>query len=176
MGNSINTFFRCTTKTHPRLLSGIWFSLAALPLVVMITLLSLLFLTSQSLSINRGFLLISGITLLPLISTALVGMWVGPHILLLGPGKTPQAALFGLLIGLVAFLLWSLILEISPYFVKFFPTSTASGDTPGAAIVVAYLVVLPGLLMVVMAFGAVAGIILHILTTNTGPFQEQNAS
>jgi hypothetical protein len=176
LGNAILAFIHSNAREHPRMLSAVWFSLAALPLIVMNTFLSLSFFAFQSLPIGTSILLVAQITLPPLIPTALAGMVIGAKILLLASDRTPQAALYGLLTGLGALFLRVFMLGISTQIIRDFPTSTASGDIPGAAIVVACMVVLPGLLMVVMAFGAVAGIVLHILVSNTEPSQEQYMS
>jgi hypothetical protein len=164
MAHSLMKNLRNFTQEHPLISSGLWFSTCAmLPIIpIMVVFIYLGFTFSWS---DREVLklLIAGI-ISPIIITALVGMLPGYKILCLPSHGTPRAAIYGLVTGLAVFLLWVMMLELLPNLPTLNANQNPTADLPGAAVIVAYLVVLPGLVIFVMAYGAVAGMLLHILS------------
>lgn len=76
---------------------------------------------------------------------------------------TPRAALYGLLTSLTVFIIWILLLELIPTLPGIAPSGNSGSDLPGAAIVVAYLVILPGIVLAVTGMGALAGSSLYLI-------------
>lgn len=155
-------FLRHIAKVHPNLFSAVWFAFAALiltsPLVTIAFLLPIITPTHPA-SASVLFLL-QGV-LLPVIIASPSGAIIGGRILSLPSGNTLRAALYGLLTGLATFIIWGALLEVIPSLSGFTPSGNSGGDLPGAAIVLAYLVVLPGVVFSVMIMGALAGILMH---------------
>jgi hypothetical protein len=163
--SSRSSLRRCVTN-HPRLFAAAWFVLAVSVLIIPFCLLSIsiVLLYSPSFPILPLSLLLTG--LLPLILAGLFAVLIGDRIIYLTPEKTPQAGFYGMLIGLGAFISWLVILEILPNSGGFNVGTVPPGDIPGAAIAVAYLVVLPGTVIVVLAMTFLIGITLHITASN----------
>ena len=164
MSHSLINNIQTATKEHPLIFSGLWFSLVTFLPIIPILLILFILGFSLSLPIWKVIQLRISIVIIPVIIAALAGMLPGYKILSLPSKGTPRAALYGLATGLAVFILWVIALEITHNQPSFFANNYPPGDIPGAAVVVAYLVVLPGLVIGVMAYGAVAGILLHLLS------------
>lgn len=164
MAHSLINTVQDVTRDHPRISSGLWFSLCAfLPMVPILLILIILgFILSQP--VLEVIQLQLTLVIIPIIIAGLAGVLPGYKILSLPSNGTPRAALIGLTTGLVVFLLWIIILELAPNLPTLISNKYPPGDIPGAAVVVAYLIVLPGLVIFVMAYGAIAGILLHVLS------------
>jgi hypothetical protein len=113
---------------------------------------------------STGYLLWIGF--LPLITIVFIAGIIGPRILALPASKTHLAGIYGSLLAIAAFAIWAILLETFPGSDILNNAARKSSDIPGAAIVVAYLVVLPSMVFVIVAIGAIAGILLHILFSN----------
>ncbi|MGB3702309.1 MAG: hypothetical protein WA997_13660 [Anaerolineales bacterium] len=111
--------------------------MAALPLILPVIGMMFLILVVNSLPIWTGITFLLSVTLLPLTITALAGLFIGPRILSLPPGKTSKAALYGLITAFAAFILWTLMLETASKLLGHNPIAPASGDIPAAAVIVA---------------------------------------
>jgi hypothetical protein len=111
-------------------------------------------------------------SLMPTIIAALMGMIFGPHILALPRPDVVWAGIYGLLAGVLTFVVWALILEVLPDHPVVASLTESGGDIPGAATVVAYLVCLPVLVILAAMVGACAGIMLHQLSFSTLPREE----
>jgi hypothetical protein len=102
--------------------------------------------------------------ILPPLLAFLVGGVTGPILLKLSHG---WAALVGSLTGFCTFILWVIILELVSWILSSLTSanswSGASGDVPGAAEVVAYFVILPGIVVLSLLFGAMAGVLLRCI-------------
>ncbi len=96
-----------------------------------------------------------------------MGMIFGPRILALPRPDVVRAGLYGLLAGVLTFVVWALILEVLPDRPAVASLTDSGGDIPGAATVVAYLVCLPVLVILAALVGACAGIMLHQLSYST---------
>jgi len=164
MGYSLINKVQAATRDHPVISAGLWFSLCALLPMVPILLILIILGIILSQPVVEVIQLLLTLVIIPIIIAALAGILPGYKILSLPSKGTPRAALFGLATGLVVFLLWVMILELAPNLPILNSNKYPPGDIPGAAVVVAYLVVLPGLVIFVMAYGAIAGILLHVLS------------
>ena len=126
--------------------SATWFMLAALLLTTPQIAMTFLLLVTQSFPPALMILFHLSSVLFPSISTFPVGAILGSRILALTPGKTTRAALIGLFTGLTTFTVWVALLEVIPGLNGFFPSANSGGDVPEVAVVVTYLIVLPGIL------------------------------
>ena len=162
MGDSIISKIRTAAGEHPLVLSAAWFALAVLLTTAPLVAMSLLLLLTRTFPVEQIILLFFSAFLLPLIITLPVSALIGSRILSLPPSMTPRAALYGLLTSLTVFIIWILLLELFQNLPGSVPTETAGSDLPGAAIVVAYLVVLPGIVLAVTGMGALAGSSLYL--------------
>ena len=162
MGNSIRSNIRTIAREHPLVLSAVWFTMAALLLTAPLLAMSFLMFVTQSFPAAPMIIFIFLGILLPLTITLPIGRLFGSRILSLPTGMTTHAALYGLFTGLTAFIIWILILELLPNSQGFVQSGNSGGDVPGAAIVLAYLVFLPAIVIGVILIGTVAGILLYI--------------
>jgi len=162
MGDSIISKIRTTAREHPLIFSGVWFASAALLLTASLITISLLLLITRSFPFKQIILLFISAVLLPLLITFPIGALIGSRILSLPPSMTPRAALYGLLTSLTVFIIWILLLELIPTLPGIAPSGNSGDDLPGAAIVVAYLVVLPVIVLAVTGMGALAGSSLYL--------------
>jgi hypothetical protein len=161
MKNSTSSQLLLASRDHPRLFSAIWFTLATLLLSSPLIAVTFLLLITQFFPLASIIPFLLSSVLLPLISTFPVGALIGHRIIALPTGKTIHAAVYGLLTGFASFILWIVILEVIPEITGLNLSGNSGGDLPGAAVVVAYLVVLPGIIFSVMITGALAGVLLY---------------
>ena len=162
MGDSIISKIHTAAGEHPLVLSASWFALATILLTAPLVAMSLLLLLTRSFPAEQIYLLFISAVLLPLLITLPIGALIGSRILTLPPGMTPSAALYGLLTSLAVFIIWILLLELTPTLPGIAPSGNSGGDLPGAAIVLANLVVLPGIVLAVIGMGALAGSLLYV--------------
>ena len=153
-------------QDHPLLLSGAWFGLAALLLVLPVGAMLLLFMGLEVLGgrpVGAYVAMIFISVSLPPVPAFGIGALVGPRILRLPTGSHVRAAGWGAAAALGALLLWALLLEGIPRVLTFEVQTSVGGDVPGAAAVVGYVVVLPLIVVASLLEGAMAGVLLHLL-------------
>ena len=168
--------FQAAARGHAGITAGLWFSLAAFLPLLPVLLVTCCLGCYHSLPAWAVINLLVSLVVLPVLLAGLAGMLLGGKILCLPSRGTPRAALYGLAAGLIAFILWGIALEITPDLPAFTASNYPSGDVPGAAAAVGYLVVLPGLVMAVMAYGAATGILLHLISIYSPAAPDQQAS
>jgi len=148
MGNFLILEIHSTAKIHPKIFSAVWFAIAALlltsPLIAIAFLLPLI--TPGQPASSVILFLLQGV-FLPSIVALPIGAIVGSRILSLPSGYTFRAAVYGLVTGLATFIIWIVFLEVIPDLPGFFSSGNYVGDVPGAAVVLAYLVVLPAIVI-----------------------------
>ena len=163
MAHSMIKKLQNVTREHPLISAGFWFSffawLPCIPILFIFICLGLIL----SRPVGEIIQILITAILTPAVIAALLGLLPGYKILCLPSHRTPRAGLYGLGTGLAVFLVWIMTLELLPNLPTLNANQNPSADLPGAAVIVAYLVLLPGLVIFVMAYGAVAGILLHLL-------------
>jgi hypothetical protein len=163
----MRTWLNFFAQKHPRIFSGIWFGGSAAILVAPIAAMALLMMAVETATgrPNCSYLaLLCATVLLPPLLAFLMGGVTGPILLKLSHG---WAAVLGSFTGVSTFILWAIILELVPRILFLLTSgnsrSEAGGDVPGAAEVVAYLVILPGMVVLSLLFGATAGVLLRCI-------------
>lgn len=162
MGDSIISKIRTAAREHPLVICAAWIALAAILLTAPLVAMFILQLLTRSFPAKQTYLLFISAVLIPLLITMPIGALIGSRILTLPPGMTSRATLYGSLTSLTVFIIWTLILEPIPTLPGIAPSGNSNGDLPGAAIVVAYLVVLPVIVLTVIGMGALAGSSLYL--------------
>lgn len=162
MGDSIISKIRTAAREHPLVLCAAWIALAAILLTAPLVAMFILQLLTRSFPAKQTYLLFISAVLIPLLITMPIGALIGSRILSLPPGMTPRAALYGILTGFTALIIWILLLELISNLPGFPPSASSGGDLPGAAIVLAYLVTLPVIVLAVIGMGALAGSLLYV--------------
>ncbi len=163
----MRTWLNFYAQKLPCIFSGIWFGGSAAILVAPIAAMALLMMAVETTTgrPNCSYLaFLCATVLLPPLLAFLVGSVTGPILLKLSHG---WAAVLGSLTGFTTFILWVIILELVPRILFLLTSgnsrSGAGGDVPGAAEVVAYLVILPGMVVLSLLFGATAGVLLRCI-------------
>ena len=152
-------------REHVSWFSGAWFASAALLLVSPLGAMTILALALDVLGgepIGAYLWMIFASVGLPLIPAFGMGALVGPRILRLPSGTRVRAAAWGGGAALGALLIWFLLLEgLSRGLAGSAQTAGGSGDVPGAALVVGYMIFVPLIVTLPLLVGAAAGVLLQ---------------